>query len=380
MRILFCSGIFPPAIGGPGTILTKLIPGLIRRGYVCTVATFGPGDQVNRDYAVERVSLSLSQPWRWLAVIKQIWRLAGRHDVIYATDTYTHGLAAWLVSKLRRRPFILRFTGDAAWETAFNQNITQDYIVDFQTKWYGPKIAFRKWLRKQILKGADKIIADCEFLKNLVGIIGADKAKVTVINNAVEPLPEADEVKNFGDHVLLTQARLVPWKGLAAIIDALPIVQKQFADTKFLIMGDGPEQNNLKAQTAKMNLNHSVIFLGKVTDKKNKKSYYQTSRIFILNTFYEGMSNTLPEAMLEGLPVITTRAGGNPEFVDNNNGRLVEYNNTQQIATAVVELLSSPELAKRLGENGRERAKRFTVDNLVNKNINVIMNLCPKQS
>ncbi|MDP1709702.1 MAG: glycosyltransferase family 4 protein, partial [Candidatus Komeilibacteria bacterium] len=180
MRILFCTGVFPPAIGGPGAVLTKLIPGLVERGFICTVATFGPDDNITRNYAVKRVPLSTPQPRRLLSVLAQIWRLARQHDLIYATDTYTHGLAAWLACKFQRKPFILRFTGDAAWESAFNQGVTEDYIVPFQTKWYGPKIAFRKWLRKQILKHADKIITDCEFLKNLVGIIGVDKNKVTV--------------------------------------------------------------------------------------------------------------------------------------------------------------------------------------------------------
>jgi len=373
-RILFCSGIFPPAIGGPGTVLTKLIPGLIDRGFTCTVATFGLDDKIARNYKVERVPLSTPQPGRLLRVLAQIWRLGRQHDIIYATDTYTHGLAALLVSKLQHKPFILRFTGDAAWESAFNHGVTKDYIVPFQTKWYGPKIAFRKWLRKQILKGADRIITDCEFLKNLIGIIGVDKNKVTVINNAIEALPEADSIKNFGSHVLFTQGRLVPWKGVAAIIDALLVIQKRFPDAKLLIMGDGPEEEKLKLIVNSYELRDSVIFLGKVTDKKQKKAYYQASRIFVLNTFYEGMSNTLPEAASQGLPIITTGAGGNPEFVDANNGRIVEYNNTQQIADAVIELFSSPELAKKLGENGQERAKRYTIKALAEKNIEVIMN------
>ncbi len=377
-RILFASGVFPPAIGGPATVLTKLIPSLITHGFVCTMATFGPDDNISRNYAVERVAMAIPQPWRLLAVIGQIWRLAKPNDIIYATDTYTHGLAALLVSKLRRKPFILRFTGDAAWEAAFNRGITQDYIVPFQTKWYGPKIAWRKWLRKQILKNADRTITDCEFLKNLVGIIGVDKNKVTVINNAIEALPEADTIKNFGNHVLFTQGRLVPWKGLAAIIDAVPLIQKQFPDAKLLIMGEGPEEERLKLKVMSYELKDSVIFLGKVTDKKLKKSYYKASKIFILNTFYEGMSNTLPEAMSEGLPVITTAAGGNPEFVDEHNGRLVEYNNTQQIAAAVLELFSSPEVAKRLGKNGQEKVKRFTVERLVDKNIRLINDLWQK--
>lgn len=373
--ILFASGIFPPAIGGPGTVLTKLIPGLIERGYLCTIATFGPDDGVARPYAVQRVPIATPQPWRTFKVFAQLWRLSASHDIIYATDTYTHGLAALLASKLRRKRFILRFTGDAAWESAFNQGLTRDYIVPFQKKWYGTKIAFRKWLRKQILAGADRIITDCEFLKNLAAVIGVDNNKVAVINNVAEILPAESELKNFGQHVMLTQARLVPWKGMAAIIDALPIIQKRFPDVKLLIMGDGPEENNLKAKVKTANLNAAVIFLGKVTDKKQKKSFYRASHIFILNTFYEGMSNTLPEAMLEGLPVITTRAGGNPEFVDENNGRLIEYDNVQQITDAVIELFSSPQLVKNLGENGRERAKRFTVQNLVEKNIKVIQDL-----
>lgn len=375
MRIIFCSGVFPPAIGGPGTVLTKLIPGLIEHGHICTVATFGDNDNIARNYRVERVSLSTPQPQRLLAVLAQIWRLGSQNDIIYALDTYTHGLAGLLVSKLQKKPFIIRFTGDAAWEAAFNQGLIQDYIIPFQTKWYGFKIAFKKWLRKQILKHADRIITDCEFLKNLVGIMGVDKNKVTVINNAVENLPDTDIVKNFGDHVLFTQGRLVPWKGITAIINALPLIQKQFPDTKFLIMGDGPEEGKLKIQVSNYKLQDSVIFLGKVTDKKEKKSFYQASKIFILNTFYEGMSNVLIEAMSESLPVITTLSGGNPEFVDNNNGRLVEYDNIQQIAATVIELFSSPELVKNLGENGRKRTEKYTVQMLVKKNAEVLKNI-----
>ncbi|MEK7164458.1 MAG: hypothetical protein AAB779_00775, partial [Patescibacteria group bacterium] len=90
MKILFCSGIFPPAIGGPGTVLTKLIPALIERGYICSVATFGPGDNIERPYAVHRIPLAKPQPGRFLAVLTQIWGLADQHNIISPSDSYTH--------------------------------------------------------------------------------------------------------------------------------------------------------------------------------------------------------------------------------------------------------------------------------------------------
>lgn len=387
-RILFTAGIFPPALGGPGTVLVNLIPKLIDQGYNCSVSTFGQDDKVDRGYPIFRTLLSTPQPAKTWAVFKQIYTLAKKHDIIYTLDTYTHGLSSLLAAKILGKPLILRFTGDSAWETAFNHGLTRDDVVTFQKKYYGPGLAVRKWFKNRICHGADRIITDCQFLKNLLGVVGIKTDKITVINNATKPLPELDGFNaqsfktesNLGDKIIFTQSRLVPWKGIKALIEIMPDILREFPNTSLVIMGDGPQEDVLKSLTKEKGLEKNVKFLGKVVDKRAKKEIYNITDVFVLNTFYEGMSNVLLEAMAAGCAVITTRAGGNEEFVNSENGILVDYDNNQQIRESVLKLLSNPELSSKLGAKAKKTASLYTWDNLAAKNTKLIDEIWEKQS
>ena len=381
--ILFTTGMFPPALGGPGTVLTNLIPRLVEEKYNCMVLTFGRDDGVYRSYPVTRASLSVPQPLRGMLVFLQVFRASLKADLIYTLDTYTHGLSSLIVSKILRKPLILRFTGDSAWETLFNQGKIKYDIISFQKKWCGIKAAFRKFLRTQILKGADRIITDCKFLRGLVKVIGIDTGKVVVINNAVQILPELNKFNPYAfrnqlglrGKVIMTMTRLVPWKGVEVLIKMMPHIITRFPDTTLLIVGDGPQEIVLKELTNKLGIKNSVLFLGKIIDKEEKKRLYTITDVFVLNTFYEGMSNTLLEAMAEQKSIITTSSGGNPEFMNRTNGILVEYNNQEEITKSIIKLLSDSELALQFGHRAQKTAYQYTWDNLVQKNIALMNSL-----
>src|SRR3989344_4822973 len=265
-RILFTSGMFPPALGGPGTVLISLIPKLTALGYSCKVLTFGKDDGKDYGFPVIRVPYIL-QPFQFLFVFWRVFKYAFKADLIYALDTYSYGLCSLVVSKILFRPLIVRFTGDSAWEILFNKGKISDYIVPFQKTWHGFYAALLKFRRAIILAGADKIITDCEFLKDLVGVIGVSKEKVTVINNPAGQLPELDnfnpsELKNkynIKGPVILSMSRLVPWKGIGTLINLIPSIIKKFPGTTLLIAGDGPQEKNLKKLTRDLNLEKSII-------------------------------------------------------------------------------------------------------------------------
>jgi len=384
-RILFSTGVFPPNIGGPAKIVERLASELADLGYTCHVITFGEDDHVTRSYKVTRIPFSIPRVFRLLKTLTKTIQLARKVDVIYALDTYTNGLTAALTSKLLGKPLILRFTGDSAWETAFNRGKTGDDVVTFQKQKHESGMRFLLWRRNLILKTAHTIITDCQFLKDLLGIIGIDTNKVTVINNPTEELLEVNfdkdiykKANHLKDKVLMTMGRLVPWKGVQALIEVMPDILQKYPETSLAIVGTGPEEDKLKKLANDLELSKSVIFLGKITDKHEKKKLYDSTDVFVLNTFYEGMCNTLVEAMRERKPVITTRAGGNPEFANENNGILVEYNDKEQIKTAILDLLGDTERAHRLGDQGFQTAQLYTWEQLVQKNEDLILNICQK--
>ena len=384
--ILFSTGVFPPNLGGPAKITQGLAERLTELGYKCQVITFGEDDKVERSYPVERISFEIPQPFRLIKTLLKTMQLARHADLIYTLDTYTNGLTAAFTSKILRKPMILRFTGDSVWETAFNNGDTNDDITSFQKQDHGSKMRYLLWRRNFVLKQAHTIITDCEFLKNLLEVIGIDTKKVTMINNPTDHLPEVEfdrdiykKANHLKDNVLMTMGRLVPWKGIQALIEVIPDILEKYPETSLAIVGDGPEEDKLKKLSNELQLSKSVIFFGKVTDKQEKRKIYDSTNVFILNTFYEGMSNTILEAMGTRKPVIATRSGGNPEFVNENNGILVDYNDKEQIKNAMLDLLGNAERAKQLGENGFQTAQKYTWDALVEKNENLIQDICQKK-
>jgi glycosyltransferase involved in cell wall biosynthesis len=376
MNILFSTGVFPPNLGGPGKIVEGLSEELKNKGYNPSVITLGDDDNKDRQYKIVRVPFSVIQPFRFLVLFARTLGLALKNDIIYATDNYSNGFSAAIVSKILNKPLILRFTGDSVWESEFNKGNTNSYITDFQNEKHDILTRIKIWRRNFILKTAKKIITDCEFLKNLVSSFGINSEKITVINNAVDQNFEIDS-KN-GNNNILTMARLVPWKGIDTLIKIMPEVIKQIPEAKLVIAGDGPQMNELKKLVDDLNLTDSIQLLGKIIDKNEKQKLYNSSSIFVLNTFYEGMSNVITEAMAQGLPIVATRSGGNQEFTGDDNGILVDYNNTQQITQAVIELLTNQNKSKELGEKSKEKSSKYSWDLLVEKNIKLINSIVSK--
>jgi len=277
---------------------------------------------------------------------------------------------------------VTRFVGDPAWEIALNQGITQDDIFDFQDKKYSFLIEQRRRARKKILGNSDKVIVVSYFLKKLAIKIGLPEEKIKVIYNSIDFLDIKGDPKinlkkelNISGKVILTNARLTPWKGVDMLIKLMPKLIKKYEDIKFVIISDGPERKNLEKLAIDLDVEEYILFVGRVS-RKLVVEYLKISDVFVLNTNYEGMSFSILEAIKVGLPVITTPAGGNPETIkDKETGLLVEYRNKEQWLEAINSVLDNKELAGRFVANAKEDLKRFSWNDLVEKTIRVFEKL-----
>jgi|TARA_Y100000031_G_scaffold70041_1_gene77703 glycosyltransferase involved in cell wall biosynthesis len=383
-RILILTGVFPPDIGGPATQLDALVKELIKHGYQVCVLTFGKKDQVQYSYKVKRVSNA------WPHFLKSFFylitglRLALKNDILYSYDLYTAGLTGLILRKILGKSLVIRFVGDSAWETASARGLVKDDIIIFQSKKYSWGIELRKKIRKQILNNSDKIIVASHFLKSLTREIGLAEEKVKVIYNSVDFFEIKPGLKNkqalkekfnLNKIVLLTIARLTPWKGVDMLIEIMPDLVKKYQEINLVVVGQGPEFNNLKQLAQNINMQNHIIFTGKL-DRFQIVDYLRASDVFVLNTNYEGMSHCLLEAMKMETPIITTSAGGNPETIkDKETGLLVDYRDKEQWLKAINNLLDDPDLAKRLANQAKQDLKRFSWSKLVQETINVFQNL-----
>jgi glycosyltransferase involved in cell wall biosynthesis len=157
------------------------------------------------------------------------------------------------------------------------------------------------------------------------------------------------------DGSIVTVARLSPEKDLANLLRAAQRVLAKHPNACFEIAGDGPCRSDLARLAEELNLVGRVNFLGEVRDIP---ALLARARLFVLPSQSEGISLTLLEAMARGLPVVTTRVGGNPEVVDANvTGLLVPAGDPGALAEAIKTVLDDPGRGRQLGLEGRRRVE-----------------------
>ena len=147
---------------------------------------------------------------------------------------------------------------------------------------------------------------------------------------------------------MVSTARLVTTKGHDDVIRALAKLE---SNIKFLLVGSGPEEANLKKLSQELGLASRVIFVGAV-DRTEVTKYRKISDIFVGPSRSEGLGNAFLSAMASHLPVVATRSGGLNEFIfDQKTAWAVEKDNPQQIAEAVRDILKNPTKVKTITDS-----------------------------
>ena len=157
---------------------------------------------------------------------------------------------------------------------------------------------------------------------------------------------------------LFCAARLSPEKGLTFAIEALRILLDKGYDLELRLAGGGPSKTHLEALTNQLGVADRVHFLGFLTEDE-VISELQTSDLFVLPSFVEGVPVSAMEAMAVGVPVIATNIAGTSELIeDGKTGILIRPSDSQALAEAVVRMIEDYEF--RL--NAAEQARRKVVD------------------
>ena len=131
-----------------------------------------------------------------------------------------------------------------------------------------------------------------------------------------------------------------------------------------LLIGDGPERDKLMKFARDIDIDHHTRFTGHRADAAR---LLRVMDVFWIASDFEGQSNSVMEAMAAGLPVIASDIAPNRELViDGETGFLVRVGDRVGFQQFADRLLAAPELARRLGDAGRERMRQhFSIDNMV---------------
>ena len=162
--------------------------------------------------------------------------------------------------------------------------------------------------------------------------------------------------------VLLTVGRLQARKGQDRVIQALPKVIQAVPDLVYAIVGDGSEKERLVKLVEGFGLQDSVRFYSDCDDA-TVLAMYQQSDLFILanrqiGSDVEGFGMVLLEAAACAKPTLAGNSGGTKEaIVDGTTGRVIDGDDSEAVATAIIDLLSSPTIAQSMGAAGRRRVE-----------------------
>jgi glycosyltransferase involved in cell wall biosynthesis len=198
--------------------------------------------------------------------------------------------------------------------------------------------------------------------EKMLQFYGVDKTKIRVVPNGVDterfkPSGGCETIKHqigIDDKLcVLFVGRLIPRKGLPFLIEAAKHIVKEFSQTMFVVVGDGPLKNNLRAHLEKMNLTGNFVFLGDVNEKV-LPALYNCADVFVLPSLQEGQGIALLEAQATAKPVVAFNVGGVREAVlDKETGFLMKPD-SRLLAEAVMKLLASHSLREKMGSSGRE--------------------------
>jgi phosphatidyl-myo-inositol dimannoside synthase len=388
MKVLIYTHEFPPFLGGLANTSLKLASGFSNAGLDVIVLAprySGTDKEIDSEYKFQ---------------IKRMTALSRNHGIPSPLPEAAGVYSLYTAMRKYRPDVLLLITREGQTSGGLLCDYPSKVIV--RVAGYEPyryllgKRLYNKLLGKPIRRlymKASRVVSPSQSTRELLESAGIPKDKIEVIYNGVskDMLSNKKDTDSMNalraklnlkneDKLILTVSRLVPSKGHKEIIRILPRLLKQFENIKYLIVGEGRHEAELRNLACEEGVLSNVIFAGPVTYDK-VRDYLDLSYLFAMpNTTndeeegIEGLPNVVFEAMARGKPVVVGTEGGAKEIVEHGvNGFVEDGKKIDRLYERVFELLQNEEMAKIFGENSRRKIEEgFTEDKMVQNYLRII--------
>jgi colanic acid/amylovoran biosynthesis glycosyltransferase len=296
-----------------------------------------------------------------------IFLLLDVNEVLHNSLHPSNGIAlAWELKKLRTSymhiygstyPATRSIVASFLLEIPFSLGTFVDFDYDYAFKMFREKVELARF-----------VVASTQFCADRIRSYTSEEAfgKVRVIHFGIN---QDHARKYLGDVVfrdggplrIVAVGRLVEKKGFEYLIRALALLKVRGITARCTIIGGGPEETKLRSLLKDMGLENEVELVGPIPNDQLVARYLKPQNILVAPSVYakdgerDGIPTVLLEAMVSGVPVISTTVSGVPELVvHGENGLLVPERDERGLADAIEELLQNPGLRERLRAKGRE--------------------------
>lgn len=201
---------------------------------------------------------------------------------------------------------------------------------------------------------ADHLIAVSADVRRHLTAQGLHESKISIVHNGVTAIPPAPGSRERARaelgldpdaRVVGSTARLTPLKGVDTAIQAISRLAQDWPDIRYVVFGDGEQEQELRSLAASLQIARSVVFAGYRNDLTE---LLPALDVFLFPTLREAMGIAVIEAMVARVPVVATRVGGIPEVVKPGTGILVEPSDPVALSEAAARILRDPEVKESL--------------------------------
>lgn len=328
MKILLCSYVFSPSVGGIETVSRLLAEQFSRLGSTVTVVTHTPGENGDVEYEVVR------RP-----SLRRLRELARDSDVIFQSNISLRTLLPLFFSRkaivIAHHGRIARVNGRRGWQDR---------------------------LKRALLSRCSNIAVS--------EMIAADlPVKSVVIGNPFEPGEFADPDGNVRDKDIVFLGRLVSDKGCDLALRALAMLRQDGLNPSFTVIGGGPEMPALKRLTAELDLGGQVQFAGTV--QAGRGEIVARHKVMVIPSIWEEPFGVVAlEGIAAGCAVVAARSGGLPEAVG-PCGLLFPKGDASALAAALRDLITDAQLRDRLIARRNEHLEQFQPETVAKRYLEV---------
>ena len=192
-----------------------------------------------------------------------------------------------------------------------------------------------------------------------------------IIPNPIEVAVYANKEKQTK---IVNVGRLTLQKNQKMLIKAFFEIHKKYPEYSLEIYGEGELRAELQALIKQLELDEKVFLMG---NQKNIHERICDAQIFVLSSDYEGLSNALLEAMVMGLPCISTTCAGSDEVIcDGENGILIQVGDGRALEEAMEALIKDKTLCQKISENSRKSSETVKKENVTKQWMKIIEGEC----
>jgi len=222
-----------------------------------------------------------------------------------------------------------------------------------------------RYIARTSLNRADMVTCDADHMKQAIQKFGvsADKVKVICFGTDMtkfNPSKKDSDIRKelgFSDDakLVISLRTLRPIYDITTFIKTIPLVLEQAKEARFVIVGDGPEKNNLVQLSQELGVADAVRFTGRLSDE-NLQRYIASSDIYVSTSLSDGgLAASTAEAMASEIPVIITDFGNNAEWVEHGRGGLLfPLQDFRALSNHIVYCLRNPERAAQMARCGKD--------------------------